>query len=177
MRAFRFAPVLLLALLLPVWSQQEKDPLPSWNDGPTKQAILAFVRAVTDVGGPYYLPPAERIAVFDNDGTLWCEQPVYSEVIFAMDRARQLLPQHPEWKTQQPFLGLLERDMERMRNLTQAVVTLGHALGMAVVAEGVESEPILALLRQQGCDEAQGYLFTRPLAPAELETWLRAQPG
>jgi diguanylate cyclase (GGDEF)-like protein/PAS domain S-box-containing protein len=66
---------------------------------------------------------------------------------------------------------------ERMRNLTQAVVTLGHALGMAVVAEGVESEATVELLRGQGCDEAQGYLFTRPLAPAELETWLRAQPG
>jgi diguanylate cyclase (GGDEF)-like protein/PAS domain S-box-containing protein len=80
-------------------------------------------------------------------------------------------------KIDRSFVQQLSGDGERMRGLTQAVVTLGHALGMAVVAEGVETEITLDLLRQQGCDEAQGYLFTRPLAPEQLETWLRVQPG
>jgi phosphoglycolate phosphatase-like HAD superfamily hydrolase len=74
------------------------DPLPSWNDGPAKRAILAFVAGVTAAGTPTFVPPAERIAVFDNDGTLWCEQPVYFQFLFAFDRVRALAPAHPEWK-------------------------------------------------------------------------------
>src|SRR5262245_792461 len=86
--------------------------LPSWNEGPAKDAILNFVKAVTDNAGKDFVPPAERIAVFDNDGTLWAEQPVYFQVAFAFDRVRALAPRYPEWKTQQPFKGLLEKDMK-----------------------------------------------------------------
>jgi phosphoglycolate phosphatase-like HAD superfamily hydrolase len=89
-----------------------KDHLPSWNDGPTKQAITEFVRAVTEKNGKDYVEPAERIAVFDNDGTLWVEYPMYTQALFAFDRVKKLAPQHPEWKTQQPFKGVLEGDMK-----------------------------------------------------------------
>jgi hypothetical protein len=88
------------------------DPLPSWNDGPTKQAIVTFVHEVTDASSPHFVPPAERIATFDNDGTLWPSHPVYTQLAFALDRVRELAPQHPEWKTTQPFQAVLEGDMK-----------------------------------------------------------------
>jgi len=88
------------------------DPLPSWNDGPAKQAITTFVEKVTKAGSPDLVPPAERIAVFDNDGTLWCEQPMYFQLLFALDRVKALAPQHPEWKTKQPFASLLKGDVK-----------------------------------------------------------------
>jgi phosphoserine phosphatase len=88
------------------------DPLPSWNSGPAKQAIVDFVAAVTDEKGSDYVEPAERIATFDNDGTLWVEYPMYTQVLFIFDRIKKLAPQHPEWKTTQPFKALLEGDMK-----------------------------------------------------------------
>jgi phosphoglycolate phosphatase-like HAD superfamily hydrolase len=87
------------------------DALPSWNDGPAKRALTEFVAAVTDEGGKDYVVPAERIAVFDNDGTLWVEQPVYTQLTFALDRVKELAPKHPEWKTTQPFQAALAGDM------------------------------------------------------------------
>ncbi len=105
----------LLAVLLVAFVPScaaDQDPLPSWNDGSTKQAILEFVHAVADKNGKDYVKPAERIAVFDNDGTLWVEYPIYTQALFAFDRVKALAPQHPEWKTQQPFKALLEGDMK-----------------------------------------------------------------
>ncbi|MHC5050616.1 MAG: HAD family hydrolase, partial [Planctomycetota bacterium] len=90
------------------------DPLPSWNDGPAKAAITDFVRRVTTDGAADFVPPAERIAVFDNDGTLWSERPVYFQLLFAIDRVKQLAPQHPEWRTTQPFQAALEGDMRAL---------------------------------------------------------------
>ncbi len=87
------------------------DPLPSWNDGPARQTIVAFVAKVTREGTAGYVPRAERIAVFDNDGTLWSEQPVYVQLAFALDRVKALAPQHPEWQTQEPFASLLKGDV------------------------------------------------------------------
>ena len=75
-----------------------QDPLPSWSDGKAKQAIVAFVAQVTKEGSPDFVPPAERIATFDNDGTLWAEQPMYFQLLFALDRVKTLAPQHPEWQ-------------------------------------------------------------------------------
>jgi phosphoglycolate phosphatase-like HAD superfamily hydrolase len=86
------------------------EPLPSWNDGPSKQAIIQFVTKVTKKGGPDYVPPAERIATFDNDGTLWAEQPLYFQFLFALARVKALAPQHPEWKEKEPFASLLKGD-------------------------------------------------------------------
>jgi phosphoglycolate phosphatase-like HAD superfamily hydrolase len=88
------------------------DPLPSWNDGSPKKALLEFVAAVTDEGGKDYVEPAERIAVFDHDGTLWVESPMYTQILFAFERVKKLAPKHPEWKTTQPFKALLEGDMK-----------------------------------------------------------------
>jgi hypothetical protein len=90
----------------------QSDPLPSWNDTAPKQAIIAFVDKVTKPGTPDFVPVADRIATFDNDGTLWVEQPMYVQLAFAMARVKQLAPQHPEWKTTQPFQGILAGDMK-----------------------------------------------------------------
>ena len=87
------------------------DPLQSWNDGAAKRAIIAFVERVTTQGGPDFVPVPERIATFDNDGTLWSEKPVPFQVMFAFDRVKALAPQHPEWKTKEPFASLLKGDM------------------------------------------------------------------
>jgi phosphoglycolate phosphatase-like HAD superfamily hydrolase len=108
LRAFTIA----LTVLAAVSSQAPSDPLPSWNDSASKKAILDFVGRVTRSGGPDFVPAAERIAVFDNDGTLWAENPMYFQVLFAFDRVHELASKHPEWKEQQPFKGVLERDMK-----------------------------------------------------------------
>jgi len=88
------------------------DPLSSWNDGPTKQAIVAFVNTVTDTSSDDYVAPEDRIATFDNDGTLWVEQPMYTQLAFALDRVKALAPKHPDWKTTQPFKSVLDGDMK-----------------------------------------------------------------
>ncbi len=88
------------------------DPLPSWNDTGPKQAIVAFVENVTGEGSPEFVPPAERIAVFDNDGCLWAEQPMYFQAIFIFDRIKALAPQHPEWKEKEPFASVLKGDVK-----------------------------------------------------------------
>lgn len=89
----------------------QTDPLPSWNEGPSKQAILTFVADVTREGSPDFVPPSQRIATFDNDGTLWIEQPIYVQFAYALDRVKALASQHPEWKDMQPFKAVLEGDM------------------------------------------------------------------
>ena len=88
------------------------DPLPSWNDGPARRSVVAFVETVTREGGPGYVPPAERIAVFDNDGTLWSEQPMYFQAFFIFDRIKALAPKHPEWNNEQPFASVLAGDVK-----------------------------------------------------------------
>jgi phosphoglycolate phosphatase-like HAD superfamily hydrolase len=90
------------------------DPLPSWNEGDTKKAIIDFVARVTDPASSDFVPEPERIAVFDNDGTLWAEQPIYFQLLFAIDRVKALAPDHPEWNTQQPFQAVLENDKEAL---------------------------------------------------------------
>ena len=90
------------------------DPLPSWNDGASRQAITDFVNRVTDPASPDFVPEPERIAVFDNDGTLWAERPLYFQLIFAMDRVKAMAGEHPEWATRQPFQAVLENDLEAL---------------------------------------------------------------
>ena len=105
----------LLSVLLIAMSAafvQAADPLPSWNATAPKGAIIAFVDKVTTPGSPDYVPPAERIATFDNDGTLWSEQPMYFQLFFAIDRVKALAPQHPEWKTREPFASVLKGDLK-----------------------------------------------------------------
>jgi phosphoserine phosphatase len=107
-----FAGVFLLALLLP-FSAQAED-LPSWNDGKSKQAIVDFVTKVTDEKNADFVKPEDRIAVFDNDGTLWSEQPYYFQLGFALDRVKALAPEHPEWKETEPFKSVLAGDLKGM---------------------------------------------------------------
>jgi phosphoserine phosphatase len=102
--------LIVLLLLAPIAARAEADPLPSWNDGAVKKAITNFVARVTAEGGPDFVAPQERIAAFDNDGTLWCEQPVYVQVAFALDRVKAMAPQHPEWRTRKLYKAVLEKD-------------------------------------------------------------------
>jgi hypothetical protein len=113
-RTVNLAWVVLLGVSLFTNEARAGDPLPSWNDGTAKTAIVDFVAMVTDAGGPDFVPPEERVAVFDNDGTLWSEKPAYFQLLFAIDRITALAPQHPEWKTAQPFQAVLEDDMEAL---------------------------------------------------------------
>src|SRR5262249_30670254 len=114
MRRGVWAAVCLVLLLAPASLWAQSDPLPSWNDGPTKQSIVAFVQKVTDRAGPGFVSPEQRIATFDNDGTLWSEQPIYFQFAFALARVKVLAPKHPEWKTQQPFKAVLDGDMKAL---------------------------------------------------------------
>lgn len=108
-------------------AQSANDPLPAWNDTASRKAIVDFVARVTRQGGPDFVSPSERIATFDNDGTLWGEQPVYTQVAFALDRVKAMAPQHPEWKEQQPFKGVLEGDRK-------AVAASGEKGLLAIIA-------------------------------------------
>ena len=93
--------------MLPVLppAQAQSDALPSWNDGASKRAITGFVARITQQGGPDFVPPAERIATFDNDGTLWVEHPMYVQLAFALDRVKAMAPMHPEWTGQAAVQG------------------------------------------------------------------------
>jgi hypothetical protein len=102
------AAFLLLTMHSAAWAQV--DPLPSWNRGDARTAVLDFVSRVTKSGGPEFVPAEQRIAVFDNDGTLWAEQPIYFQFAFAIDRFKALASQHPEWSSKQPFRSLLTGD-------------------------------------------------------------------
>jgi hypothetical protein len=112
------------------------DPLPSWNDTATKKAVVTFVERVTKQDSPDLVTPAERIATFDNDGTLWAEQPMYFQLAFALDRVKALAPRHPEWKDEEPFASLLKGDLKAALGGGEAaifqIVTVTHS-GMTTV--------------------------------------------
>jgi hypothetical protein len=112
-RYFQICMIFLIAVAM-LAATVSADPLSSWNEGQTKQAIIRFVQAVTNKSSPNYVPPEQRIATFDNDGTLWSEQPIYFQGFFAFDRVKALAPQHPEWKERQPFKAILENDMKAL---------------------------------------------------------------
>jgi haloacid dehalogenase-like hydrolase len=108
----RFLLSLLLIVAIGDARAQAADPMPSWNDSPSKANIVAFVDKVTRQGSADFVPPAERIAVFDNDGTLWAEQPMYFQAFFVFDRVKALAPKHPEWKSKEPFASVLRGDVK-----------------------------------------------------------------
>ena len=119
----------VIAAALPLAAQT--DPLPAWNDGAAKQTIVDFVTAVTVEDGPDYVAPAERIATFDQDGTLWVEQPIYGQGLFALDRLVSMAPDHPEWKDTEPFKSVLTGDHAAMAKFTEKdwleIVAVTHA--------------------------------------------------
>jgi len=110
---------------------QTDNPLPSWRDGPRRQALLDFVAAVTTEGGPDFVPPIERIATFDNDGTLWVEQPAYTQLFFILDRIRDMAPQHPEWTADAIFRAAIEGDM--------ATLAAGGTAGLVKLAAAAQA--------------------------------------
>lgn len=111
-RVSRVAWLLVLCSGLLLTLTAVADPLPSWNSGGSKQRILNFVERVTTEGSADFVPPAERIATFDNDGTLWAEQPMYFQLFFAFDRVKALAPQHPEWSTREPYASIIKGDLK-----------------------------------------------------------------
>jgi phosphoserine phosphatase len=119
---------LLSILNCGIEARENSDPLPSWNEGPTKEAIINFVNEVTTEGSPNFVPEYLRIATFDNDGTLWSEMPYYFQLAFALDRVKAMAPDHPEWKDKQPFKAVLENDLKTvmesgMKGLMEIVMT------------------------------------------------------
>jgi len=142
------------------------DPLPSWNDGPSKQAIVAFVTAVTTAGGADFVPVAERIATFDNDGTLWVEQPMYAQIAFGLGRIRELAPQHPEWQTTEPFKSLLEGDMAGVAAAGEQglveILLAGHT-GMTTDEFAVIVESWISTARQPRFDRLYTELTYQPM--------------
>jgi phosphoglycolate phosphatase-like HAD superfamily hydrolase len=148
------------ALVLVVASWQASaadDPLPSWNDGAAKQAILDFVEATTTEGGADYVAPADRIATFDNDGTLWVEHPLYTQAVFALDRVASLAPEHPEWKEQEPFKSVLAGDRAAIAKFSEGdwakIIAASHA--------GMTTEAFLEIV-QTWLEEAKDSRFGRP---------------
>jgi hypothetical protein len=125
--AYILCRVIVVLLMLSLAQVVLAQSLPSWNDGPSRRAIVEFVETVVKEGSPDFIAPADRIAVFDNDGTLWSEQPLYFELIFALDEVKIMAPAHPAWKTEQPFKAALEGDR-------QALVQQGKAGLMKIVA-------------------------------------------
>ncbi|MGB9370205.1 MAG: HAD family hydrolase [Xanthobacteraceae bacterium] len=111
-RRILLSALALLPALRPTSALAQADALPSWNDTAPKKSIVEFVERVTKQGSPDFVPPAQRIATFDNDGTLWAEQPLYFQLVFALDRVKALAQQHPEWKDREPFASLLKGDLK-----------------------------------------------------------------
>ncbi len=136
------AAALLLFVVLSAHAQ--RDPLPSWNDGPAKKAILSFVKDTTEKSSPKYVEPKDRIATFDQDGTLWTEHPLYAQGMFALERLGKMAPQHPEWKETEPFKSVLTGDKEAMSKFTEKdwleIVAVTHA--------GMSNEEFQALVKQ-----------------------------
>jgi len=137
------ASLVLLSTMLVSPALAQTDPLPSWNDGEVKQAIVKFVQSVTDRSSAQYIAPEARIATFDNDGTLWSEQPMYFQGFFAFDRVKALAPKHPEWKTKQPFKGIIENDMKAVA----AAGEKGLAEVVAVTHSGMTTDEFSRIVK------------------------------
>jgi phosphoglycolate phosphatase-like HAD superfamily hydrolase len=153
----------------------QEDPLPSWNDGAAKAAILRFVRATTDPAGPSHVPPAERIAVFDNDGTLWSEQPFYFQFAFAFDQLRAMAPEHPEWLETEPFKSVLAGDIPGVfAGGMPAILEIAMAThaGMTVDEFDILAREWLATARHPKTDKPFTAMVFQPML--ELLAYLRA---
>ena len=135
MRSFHKISVPLVIAFCGFTTLHAQEPLPSWNDTASKKAIVAFVEKITKEDSPDFVKPEARIATFDNDGTLWTEQPIYTQVTFAIDEVVAMAPQHPEWREQEPFKSILARDREAMLRFSiqdfEKVVAVTHS-GMTV---------------------------------------------
>lgn len=152
------------------------DPLPSWNEGPAKARIVEFVRHTTTPGDPGFVAPPDRIAVFDNDGTLWVEQPLYTELLFALDQVRAEAPHHPEWRTRQPFKAVLQGDARGAlaggQKSLAAILGTTHA-GMTVATFDSTVRGWIATARHPATNRRFTSMVYQP--QVELLAWLRSQ--
>jgi phosphoserine phosphatase len=144
MRSNIFAAALAVALTMTAAAPSRAEPLPSWTEGANLSAITAFVESVVTEGSESYLPPEDRIAVFDNDGTLWTEKPIYIEVVFALEQVKALAPNHPEWKEQEPFSLILEQGLGALKTIglkgaIQALTAVYAELDDAAFADAVDA--------------------------------------
>lgn len=151
------------------------DPLPSWNEGVSKRNILNYVKQTTDSNSPDFIPVKDRIIVFDNDGTLWSERPVYFQLYFAMDRVKEIADQHPEWKTTEPFKSVLEDDkngvMKHGEHGLVQIVNATHS-GMDVETFQQEVKEWLASAKHPTLDRPYTDLIYQPMM--ELIRYLEA---
>jgi phosphoglycolate phosphatase-like HAD superfamily hydrolase len=174
-RKASLAVCLVAAAALGAGLARAAEPLPSWHEGAAKQSIVAFVAKVTKKGGPDYVPPAARIATFDNDGTLWAEQPAYFQLFFAIDRVKALAPQRPEWKEEEPFASILKGDLRGAlaggEHALLEIVTATHA-GMTPEAFEKVVKDWVATARHPRFKRPYTDLIYRPML--ELLRYLRA---
>jgi phosphoglycolate phosphatase-like HAD superfamily hydrolase len=165
----------LALFLAPVGAVGQTDPLPSWNDGAVKKSITDFVAHVTTEGSKDFVPVPERIATFDNDGTLWCEQPFYFQMAFAFDRVKAMAPQHPEWKTKEPFRSLIKGDVATAAKAGEkgllAVVAATHS-GMTVAQFDSEVRDWIKTARHPRFKRPYNELVYQPML--EVLNYLRA---
>ena len=167
--------VLGVAMVCASNATQAADPLPSWTDGPAKQSIIDFVTKVTKPGSADFVPVPERIAVFDNDGCLWSEQPMYFQAFFVFDRIKTLAPRHPEWKTQEPFASVLKGDMKSaLAGGEHALIEMGMATHAGTTTE--EFEKIVSDWIATAKHPKTGKLYTEMVFQPMLEVlaYLRA---
>lgn len=156
LRRIRAALALFVALLA-ITNARAQDPLPSWNEGPAKQAILTFVKDTTEKSSPKYVEPADRIATFDQDGTLWTEHPIYGQAAFALARVGELAPKHPEWKTKEPFKSVLAHDDAAMAKFNES----DWLQIIAVTHTGMSNEAFAGIV-QDWLAKAKAPRFDRP---------------
>jgi len=175
----RIAVVAALVLGAPAapgsFAKEDAGVLPSWKEGPSRRALLDFVARVTQEGGPDFVPKAGRIAVFDNDGTLWSEQPMYVQLAFVLDRVKELAPNHPEWKEKDPFCSVLKGDLPAvLKGGEKALLEL-----LMATHAGMNTEEFEQIVRRW-LETARHPTLKRPYTECvyqpmlELLTWLRA---
>ena len=174
---FRYVCVVALwaVLLSGGCAHFQADPLPAWNDGKAKQSIVSFVAKVTAQGSPDFVPAPERIATFDNDGTLWAEQPLYFQVFFVFDRVKALAPKHPEWRTTEPFASVLKGDLKgALSGGEKAILEMLMATSTGMTTAEYESmvSEWIATARHPRFDQPYTAMIYRPML--ELLAYLRA---
>ena len=165
---------LTLMILSSVTASQPQDPLPSWNDGPNKQAIIEFVTKTTDQNQASFIPPTRRIATFDNDGTLWSEQPLYFQAIYIFDRIRELAPEHPEWQQKEPYASVLKGDSKSaLAGGKQALLemVMGTHAGVTAIEFSESVADWLASARHSGSGKPYTAMVYKPML--ELLDYLR----
>jgi len=174
-RSVRLAMFVMAGLLATASAQAQTDPLPSWNNGAAKQAVMSFVKETTDSASANFVKPEDRIATFDQDGTLWTEHPLYAQAMFALDRIGKLAPQHPEWKEKDPFRSVIAGDKAAMARFTEEdwmkIVAATHTGMSTEVFQGIVSE-WLAKAKAPRFDRAYTELIYQPML--EVMQYLRA---